>query len=460
MAKLTLNDITAGNASTTLINANNALIEAALENTQSLDDTSPNARTANLDMNGFNILNQGNPITIEGWSWEGAWVTSTVYTIGDVVEDGGTSYICIEAHTSGTFATDLAALKWELVATASLPDQSTHSGKFLTTDGATASWGVIATNYVAIGGDTMTGDLVMSTAAINHATPVTIASAATPAIGAAAGNSINMTGTTSITGFDDHALGTQRLIVFSGILTLTYDANALILPTNTDIVTAVGDTCLMEQIGTGPAKWRCQFYQRRDGKAVASDTATTTTEGVVELATLAEVQTGTDTSRVPSVESMRDGLWIATSENTTGTEVEVTGIPSWASVIIITLVNVGTNGTNNLLLRLGDSGGYESTGYVGCSTLLKGSGFPFVTFNSTAFHIKTDGNPLYGVLTLTKLGAQGSVTWCISGTYCRSATSSMTTQGGKTLTGELDRVKLLINGANTFDAGTWGVKYS
>jgi hypothetical protein len=36
----------------------------------------------------------------------------------------------------------------------------------------------------------------------------------------------------------------------------------------------------------------------------------------------------------------------------------------------------------------------------------------------------------------------------------------MTTQGGKTLTGELDRVKLLINGANTFDAGTWGVKYS
>ena len=41
-----------------------------------------------------------------------AWVTSTAYTVGDLVEDSGTNYYCTTAHTSGTFATDLAAGKW------------------------------------------------------------------------------------------------------------------------------------------------------------------------------------------------------------------------------------------------------------------------------------------------------------------------------------------------------------
>lgn len=42
-----------------------------------------------------------------------AWVTGTVYTIGQVVTQSSKLYICIEAHTAGTFATDLSAEKWE-----------------------------------------------------------------------------------------------------------------------------------------------------------------------------------------------------------------------------------------------------------------------------------------------------------------------------------------------------------
>lgn len=60
MTKLTLADLANLNNPTsavTSINANNALIEAALENTLSLDGTSPNAMNANLDMNNFIILN-------------------------------------------------------------------------------------------------------------------------------------------------------------------------------------------------------------------------------------------------------------------------------------------------------------------------------------------------------------------------------------------------------------------
>ena len=41
-----------------------------------------------------------------------AWVTSHGYVIGDFVSQGGLTYICLLAHTSGTFATDLAAGDW------------------------------------------------------------------------------------------------------------------------------------------------------------------------------------------------------------------------------------------------------------------------------------------------------------------------------------------------------------
>ena len=41
-----------------------------------------------------------------------AWVTSTSYVKGDIRSQGTENYVCVTAHTSGTFATDLAAGKW------------------------------------------------------------------------------------------------------------------------------------------------------------------------------------------------------------------------------------------------------------------------------------------------------------------------------------------------------------
>lgn len=44
-----------------------------------------------------------------------AWVTSTAYAVRDTVTRGTGFYRCLVSHTSGTFATDLAAEKWELI---------------------------------------------------------------------------------------------------------------------------------------------------------------------------------------------------------------------------------------------------------------------------------------------------------------------------------------------------------
>jgi len=48
-------------------------------------------------------------------NWRGPWVTGTAYTINDAVSFGGSSYVCVIAHTGGTWATDLAAVNWQIM---------------------------------------------------------------------------------------------------------------------------------------------------------------------------------------------------------------------------------------------------------------------------------------------------------------------------------------------------------
>jgi hypothetical protein len=149
MPKVSLNSITSGYGTVDALNANFDAIEAAFDNTVSRDGDTPNQMVSNLDMNGFSILNQGNPITVEGFNWEGQWLTATAYQVGDAIQQSGSAYICVIAHTSGTFATDLAALRWQLVAQANLPTQTGNSGKYLTTNGTSASWGNV--EYTPLG---------------------------------------------------------------------------------------------------------------------------------------------------------------------------------------------------------------------------------------------------------------------------------------------------------------------
>lgn len=48
------------------------------------------------------------------YPWLGAWLTGTAYNENDCVSQNGNGYLCLVAHTSGTFATDLAAGKWSM----------------------------------------------------------------------------------------------------------------------------------------------------------------------------------------------------------------------------------------------------------------------------------------------------------------------------------------------------------
>lgn len=48
--------------------------------------------------------------------WKGAWVTATSYAPSDLVRQDGATYVCLVAHTSGTFSTDLSSAYWEIFA--------------------------------------------------------------------------------------------------------------------------------------------------------------------------------------------------------------------------------------------------------------------------------------------------------------------------------------------------------
>lgn len=94
MAKApTLTTIATGYYSTTALNDNFDNIEAAFENTLSLDGSTPNAMNADLDMNGYNVINAGNI----------AWA-ETVYTVATLPAGSAGSRAFVTDATTTTFA--------------------------------------------------------------------------------------------------------------------------------------------------------------------------------------------------------------------------------------------------------------------------------------------------------------------------------------------------------------------
>lgn len=104
-------------------------------------------------------------------------------------------------------------------------------------------------------------------AQLNFAQGANIASATTTDIGAATGNFVNVTGTTTITGFGTIAAGAWRIVKFTEALTLTYNATSLILPGAANITTAAGDIGAFISLGSG--NWQCTKYTRIGGISTA-----------------------------------------------------------------------------------------------------------------------------------------------------------------------------------------------
>lgn len=100
---------------------------------------------------------------------------------------------------------------------------------------------------------------------LNLAAEITVASA-TPNIGAAASNNLQITGTTTITAFDTVAAGITRSVRFAGALTLTHNGTSLILPGGVDITTVADDRANFLSLGSG--NWICLNYEYAKKRAM------------------------------------------------------------------------------------------------------------------------------------------------------------------------------------------------
>ena len=116
-------------------------------------------------------------------------------------------------------------------------------------------------------GDFKSDGTVAMTGALNWSATQTIASDTTTDIGAATSNSVIVSGTTTITALGTIAAGAERVVQFSGALTLTHNATSLILPGGASITTAAGDVAYFVSLGTG--NWCCTGYQKANGQPVA-----------------------------------------------------------------------------------------------------------------------------------------------------------------------------------------------
>lgn len=190
--------------------------------------------------------------------------------------------------------------------------------------------------------------------------------------------------------------------------------------------------------------------------AAASDTA----QGVVELLTSAEAQAGTDTTRAMTATAMKAAqIQLATAVTlTTQTSVDFTSIPSWVNRVTVTVSGMSTNGTSTPIIQLGDSGGFETSGYVSA-----GDDSATIVSATTGFVVSVSvagTHSHYGAIQLNRHSAN---TWIANGDITQDRAGSVvnvSVSGGKTLSATLTQVRLTtVGGTDQFDAGTVNISY-
>lgn len=151
---------------------------------------------------------------------------------------------------------------------------------------------------------------------------------------------------------------------------------------------------------------------------------------------------------------------MAMQASTSGTDIDFTSIPAGVTKITIMFSSVSTSGTNEVRVRLGDAGGFETTGYESTTTRTtsSGQGLSNVTNGFQISNSHEANDLLVGNLTLTLMDA---ATFLWTASWSIGASDKAYNGGGaKALSAELTQVRITtVGGSDTFDAGNIGVQY-
>jgi chitodextrinase len=189
--------------------------------------------------------------------------------------------------------------------------------------------------------------------------------------------------------------------------------------------------------------------------ALTSDTLVTAASGQIEY-NGQFFGTDSNASRA-QLQRLTQGTAVA---STSGTSIDFNSLPAWVKKITVMFNGVSTNGTSATIIQLGDSGGIETTGYLGSMSYQGGQ-----AFYTTGIGVNNTGSAtvLRHGSTIITLVDSSTNTWSAMGVVGTSGIGSGETYSSgsaKSLSATLDRVRITaVNGTDTFDAGSINILY-
>ena len=162
--------------------------------------------------------------------------------------------------------------------------------------------------------------------------------------------------------------------------------------------------------------------------------------------------------------SFTPGITLGTAvASTSGATIDFTGIPSGTKRISISFVGVSTSGATGCIVQLGDSGGIETSGYLGAGFLSLASHQNITDNPTVGMPVETDSGAAsvrHGGMILTLVDAS-TFTWQSIAIAGRSDTVQLGIGGAsKSLSAELTQVRITTRGGSeTFDAGKVNISY-
>jgi len=150
--------------------------------------------------------------------------------------------------------------------------------------------------------------------------------------------------------------------------------------------------------------------------------------------------------------------WSISAEQspTSGTSVDFTGLPSGVRNIKILFDQISLSGTDTLLCQLRDGGGLETSGYASMAE----NGNTRVA-STSGLQISSSGDASHAYTGQINLSLEDSTnnTWCSFGILRQNDSNISLSGGSKTLSAELDGLRILVSGSNTYDAGSLSVMF-
>jgi hypothetical protein len=136
-----------------------------------------------------------------------------------------------------------------------------------------------------------------------------------------------------------------------------------------------------------------------------------------------------------------------------------TGIPSTARQIIISIRDL-TAGVGDILVRLGTSSGFVTTGYISSAQWNQG-GAGSTRYSSSGLIVNSAGTsyPLHGAITITNMGGNVWSSTHVMGSSFSSSPISFYGGGTSSLSGALDRVQIVPSSGSFTVTGTVNIIY-